>query len=138
VIFIPIFALIVGAALALLVNVGPLPGAIGQYLAIACLAGLDTVFGGIRGGLEGKFRSDVFLTGFVSNVLIAAFLAWLGDQIFLNLFLAVALILGARIFTNLSLIRRYALTKWLDQRERNRLQSLAQQQNPSPQTEANP
>jgi hypothetical protein len=39
--------------------------------------------------------------------------------------LAVALVLGARIFTNLSLIRRYVLTKWQDARERKRLQELA-------------
>jgi small basic protein len=128
VILIPILAFIVGALLAFIVQIGPLPGKEGQYLAVACLAGLDTVFGGIRGGLEGKFRSDVFVTGFFSNVLIAFFLAWLGDQIYLNLFLAVALVLGARIFTNLSLIRRYALTRWQDARERAKLQQAAAQQ----------
>ncbi len=122
----PIFALVLGAAFAIATKFGPLPGAAGQYLAVACLAGFDTVFGGVRSGLEGKFRTDVFVTGFVSNILIAFFLAWLGDQIYINLFLAVALVLGARIFTNLSLIRRFALTKWQDARERKRLQQLAQ------------
>jgi len=122
----PILALALGAYIATAVAIGSLPGAMGQYLAVACLAGFDTVFGGIRSGLEGKFRTDVFITGFVSNILIAFFLAWLGDQIYINLFLAVALVLGARIFTNLSLIRRFALTKWQDARERKRLQALAQ------------
>ncbi|MEZ0325036.1 MAG: small basic family protein [Fimbriimonas sp.] len=134
---IPIIALMIGAAIALVVKLGPFPGATGQYLAVACIAGLDTVCGGIRGGLEGKFRTDVFVTGFFSNVLIAFFLAWLGDQIYINLFLAVALVLGARIFTNLSLIRRYALTKWQDMRERQRLQKAAQQAVPAPQPELN-
>jgi small basic protein len=138
-ILIPVVALIIGALIALMVKVGPFPGAIGQYLAVACIAGLDTVCGGIRGGLEGKFRTDVFVTGFFSNVLIAFFLAWLGDQIYINLFLAVALVLGARIFTNLSLIRRYALTKWQDMQERQRLQkAAAQQAAPAPQPELNP
>jgi small basic protein len=137
-VLIPIIMLVIGAAIALAVKVGPFPGAVGQYLAVACLAGLDTVCGGIRGGLEGKFRTDVFVTGFVSNILIAYFLAWLGDQIYINLFLAVALVLGARIFTNLSLIRRYALTKWQDMRERQRLQKAAQQAVPAPQPELNP
>jgi len=54
-------------------------------------------------------------------------LAWLGDRIGIDLFLAVALVLGARIFTNLSLIRRYLLTKWQDAKERKRLQQLAAQ-----------
>jgi small basic protein len=126
-ILIPIIALLLGAAIATFAIRGPLSGEAAQYLAVACLAGLDTVCGGIRGGLEGKFRSDVFITGFVSNVLIASFLAWLGDKIYLNLFLAVALVLGGRIFTNLSLIRRYMLTKWTDWRERQKLQAKSQQ-----------
>lgn len=122
----PFVMLLLGAALAFALKFGPVPGVFGQYMAVACLAGIDTVFGGIRSGLESKFRVDVFVTGFVSNILIAFFLAWLGDQIYINLFLAVALVLGARIFTNLSLIRRFALTKWQDARERKRLQALAQ------------
>ncbi len=124
-ILIPIFALILGAALSLLF-VRPLGGEAGQYLAVGVLAGLDSVCGGIRSGLEGKFRNDVFLTGFVSNVLIAFTLAWLGDKIFLNLFLAVALVLGSRVFNNLSLIRRYLLTKWQDAQEKKRLEQLSQ------------
>lgn len=126
ILLVPLLALIFGAVLALALRIGPLPGVYGQYLAVACLAGFDTVFGGVRSGLEGKFRNEVFVTGFVSNILIAFFLAWLGDQIYINLFLAVALVLGARIFTNLSLIRRFMLTKWQDARERKRLQQLAQ------------
>jgi len=125
-ILIPIIALMLGALLALLF-VQPLKGEGGQYLAVAVLAGLDSVCGGVRSGLEQKFRNDVFITGFVSNILIAFFLAWLGDRIYINMFLAVALVLGGRIFTNLSLIRRYLLTKWQDAQERKRLQLLAQQ-----------
>ncbi|HQU19810.1 MAG TPA: small basic family protein, partial [Fimbriimonadaceae bacterium] len=74
----------------------------------------------------GKFSTDVFLTGFVSNVVIAFFLAWLGDQIGINLFLAAVLVMGSRIFTNLSLIRRMMLTKWRDARERRRLLEQSQ------------
>lgn len=110
--------LMAAIAVAAIVLVSPLPGAPGQYIAIACLAGLDTILGGIRSGLEGKFYNDVFITGFVSNIGIAFFLSWLGDQIGVNLFLAAALVLGARIFTNLSLIRRFILTKYQDARQR--------------------
>ncbi len=136
-ILIPIVALIIGAAIALAIKMPPIPGVYGQYLAVACLAGFDTICGGVRAGVEDKFRSEVFISGFVSNVLIAFFLAWLGDQIYINLFLAVALVLGARIFTNLSLIRRYGLTKWQDTRERKRRQAQAQPA-VTPQPEPNP
>lgn len=127
-ILIPIIALLLGAVIALAIHVPAMPGIYGQYLAVACLAGFDTICGGIRAGLEDKFRREVFITGFISNVVIASFIAWFGEQIYINLFLAVALVLGARIFTNLSLIRRYGLTKWQDARERRRLQAQAQTQ----------
>lgn len=124
---VPFIALFMGVAIGVLSKLGPLPREQGQYFALACLAGLDTIFGGARGALEGKFRTDVMLTGFASNIVIAYFLAWLGDQIYINLYIAVALVLGARIFNNLSLIRRFALTQWTDAREKRRLQALAQQ-----------
>ena len=126
-ILLPVLAIIVGAIIAWFI-VSPIHAAVALYLAIACLGGLDTVLGGVRSGLEGKFHTDVFVTGFVSNIAIAFFLAWLGDRVLgVNLYLAVALVLGARIFTNLSLIRRFLLTKWQDARERKRLhQEMAQ------------
>jgi small basic protein len=124
-ILVPIITLLLGAAAALFFN-KPLTGVYGQYLAVACLAGLDSICGGIRSGLEAKFHNDVFISGFIFNIVIAFFLAWLGDQIFIDLFLAVALVLGARIFNNLSLIRRFLLTRWQDNRERKRMQQLVQ------------
>ena len=121
-ILLPIVALLIGAAIALGLRVS-LDGVGGQYLAVACLAGLDTVLGGIRAGLDNKFQNDVFVTGFVGNVLIAFFLAWLGDQIYINLLLAVALVLGTRIFANLSFIRRQLLGRWEDARRRRMVQA---------------
>ena len=135
ILLIPLLALLVGVGLAVFLAdfslIMPVKGIYGQYLAVACLAGLDTVFGGIRSGLEGKFHRDVFISGFVANTLIAFFLAWLGDKLFIDLLLAVALVLGSRMFVNLSLIRRFLLTKWQDARERRRQQAdlaLAQMQ----------
>lgn len=124
---IPIIVLL-GLAIVASQFIQPLGGVYAQYVAVACLAGLDTVCGGVRSGLEGKFHNDVFITGFISNVLIAFFISWLGDQIGINLFLAAALVLGSRIYTNLSLIRRFALSKWQDARERARIQKQSQNQ----------
>jgi len=130
VIFLPIIALIIGAAIAIAVRLEPVGGAGGQYLAVACLAGIDSVCGGFRAGLEGKFRNDVFITGFVSNILIAFFLAWLGDRIYIDLFLAVAIVFGTRTFQNLALIRRQALTMFND------YQTRKQRNNPAAPTAA--
>ena len=81
------------------------------YLSVAALAGLDTVFGGVRAGIEGRFQNDIFASGFLLNSLLAAGLAWLGDQIGVSFALVAVLVLGSRVFLNLSLIRRYYLNK---------------------------
>ena len=49
-----------------------LPQAYAKYMSVAALAALDSVFGGIRAGMEDNYRNDVFLTGFFSNALLAA------------------------------------------------------------------
>ncbi len=83
-----------------------------QYLSLAALAGLDSLIGGVRAGTEGKFKSDVFISGFLTNTLLAAFLAYLGDLMGQPLGLAAVVALGGRIFVNLSIIRR----QWLEGR----------------------
>jgi small basic protein len=90
---------------------GDIASMIAPYLSLATLAGLDTVLGGIRAGIEGRFQDDIFVSGFVLNTLLAAGLAWMGDLIGVDLFLAAVVALGTRVFLNLSLIRRYYLTK---------------------------
>lgn len=87
-----------------------LPTEYGQYLSLAALAGLDSLIGGVRAGLEGKFQSSVFVSGFLANSLLAAFLAYLGDLMGQPLALAALVALGWRIFLNLSIIRRH----WLE------------------------
>lgn len=123
-ILIPIVALLVGLGIGFMLRV-PLSGIAGVYMAVAVIAGLDTVLGGVRSALEGKFRNDVFLTGFFANVGIAFFLAWFGDRIGANVYFVAILVMGTRIFTNLSIIRRQLLTKWHDVRERRRLDTEA-------------
>lgn len=96
-----------------------LPSDYGAYLSLATLAGLDSIFGGIRAGLEGKFHDDIFISGFVANTFLAALLAYLGDQIGVDLYLAAVVALGGRVFLNLSLIRRYWLTQTSMSRRRD-------------------
>ena len=112
----PVMALIVGfvcglAAFSAMHIPANLASFYAPYLSVATLAGLDTIFGGIRAGMEGRFQDDIFVSGFFLNTLLAAGLALLGDYIGINLFLAAVVALGTRIFLNLSLIRRYYLTR---------------------------
>ena len=112
---VPWLAGVGGFASVYLSQVSVPPGA-ASYLSLAALAGLDSICGGVRSGLEGKFHDDIFLTGFLMNTLLSAALAYLGDRIGVDLFLAAVVMLGGRVFLNLSLIRRY----WLTNRQMNR------------------
>jgi small basic protein len=59
--------------------------------------------------MDGIFNDKVFVVSFVSNVLIAAFIVFLGDQLGVGsqLSTAVIVVLGIRIFTNVATIRRH-------------------------------
>ena len=81
------------------------------YLSVAALVGLDTVFGGVRAGIEGRFQNDIFISGFLLNTLLSAVLVWFGTRIGVDFALVSVLVLGSRIYLNLSLIRRYYLNK---------------------------
>lgn len=109
-IWLPVLGLVVGFVLFYWTPVR-LPSNLASYVSLAALAGLDSVFGGIRAGIEGKFHDDVFYSGFLVNTCLAALLAYLGDLIGVDLLLAAVVALGGRIFLNLSLIRRYLLTE---------------------------
>lgn len=112
--WLPIASLAAGFALGSVVLIRShieVPPEYAVYLSVSALAGLDTVFGGVRAGIEGRFQNDIFASGFLLNTLLAAGLAWLGDQIGVSLALVAVLVLGSRVFLNLSLIRRYYLNK---------------------------
>ena len=79
------------------------------YLPIAVVAALDAVFGARRAYLDGIFDDKVFVVSFVSNVLIAALIVYLGDQLGVGgqLSTGVIVVLGIRIFSNAASIRRH-------------------------------
>ena len=118
-ILIPILALILGVLLgAVLAKDVPLH--LAPYISVAVLASLDSVCGGTRSQLDGKFQSDIFITGFLANIVAAMFLVWLGDKIGIGLLQVAAIVFGIRIFTNLSLIRRIMIGRFAENRDRKR------------------
>lgn len=104
---IPVIGLGVGILLGIVLE-PRLPTFLQPYLPIAIVAALDAMFGGVRAFLDGVFTDKVFVISFISNVLIAALIVWLGDQIGVGsqLSTAVVVVLGIRIFTNAAAIRR--------------------------------
>src|SRR5262249_58182725 len=78
-------------------------------LPIAVVAALDAVFGGVRARFDGIFDAKVFVVSFVSNVLVAALVVFLGDKLGVGAQLStgVVVVLGIRIFGNAAAIRRH-------------------------------
>ena len=85
------------------------PEAVDPYLPIAVVAALDAVFGGLRAYLDGIFDDKVFVVSFVSNVVIAAGIVYVGDRLGVGgqLSTGVIVVLGIRIFSNVAAIRRH-------------------------------
>jgi len=109
--WLPIIGLIIGIVLGLYSKIS-VPVEYINYLSIAVLAALDTLFGGIRSHLQATFDISVFVTGFFFNTLLAAGLAFLGVHLGIDLYLAAIFAFGVRLFTNIAVIRRILINKW--------------------------
>jgi len=105
---IPLVGLAIGVVAGLVLQ-PTVPLELRPYLPIAVVAALDALFGGVRAHLDGIFDDRVFVTSFLSNVVVAALLVFLGDQLGVGsqLSTAVVVVLGIRIFSNTAAIRRH-------------------------------
>jgi len=107
-------AILIGCILGAIVgmNVPTISYTYSGYLAIAIIAALDSVFGGITSVLNGKFDLKIFITGFFGNALLSIALTWLGVKLNVDIYLAAIVVFVGRMFTNLAIIRRYYIEKW--------------------------
>lgn len=117
--WVPFLGLLIGLLIGTVLNI-PIPGVWAKYLSIAVLAALDSAFGGIKSIFEEKFNATILLTGFFANTLMAALLAYLGDQLGVDLYLAAVIAFGVRLFQNLAIIRRELLDKMVEKRQLKR------------------
>lgn len=105
---IPALGLLAGIAIGLVLS-PDVPLWLQPYLPIAVIAALDAVFGALRAVLDGNFNDKVFVVSFLSNVLVAALIVFLGDQLGVGsqLSTGVVVVFGVRIFSNVAAIRRH-------------------------------
>ncbi|MDH6121093.1 small basic protein [Kitasatospora sp. GAS204A] len=105
---IAVLGLVAGIVVGLFVQPS-VPASVVPYLPIAVVAALDAVFGGVRAMLDGIFDDKVFVVSFLSNVVVAALIVFLGDQLGVGsqLSTGVVVVLGIRIFSNAAAIRRH-------------------------------
>lgn len=95
-----------------------------SYLAIAVIAALDSVFGGITSVIRKNFDLKIFITGFFGNAILSILLTILGQKLNVDIYLAAIVVFVGRMFTNLAIIRRYYVDKWSERlKEKNKSQT---------------
>lgn len=109
-----IIAIIIGCIVGALIgmNVPVIPYTYSTFLAIAVVAALDSVFGGITSVLKKNFDLTIFISGFFCNSILSIALTYLGQRLNLDIYLAALVVFVGRMFTNLAIIRRYYIDKW--------------------------
>ena len=94
-----------------------IPYTVSKYLAIAIVAALDSVFGGIASNIKKNFDMKVFISGFFVNAILAIVLTYLGERLNVDIYLAAIVVFVGRMFNNLAIIRRYYLGKISEKRK---------------------
>lgn len=108
-------AILIGCILGALIgmNVPMISYTYSSYLAIAIIAALDSVFGGITSVINKNFDLKIFVTGFFGNAILAILLTILGQKLNVDIYLAAIVVFVGRMFVNLAIIRRYYVDKWI-------------------------
>ena len=122
-------AILIGCVLGALIGINApmISYTYSSYLAIAIIAALDSVFGGITSVINKTFNLKIFVTGFFGNGILAILLTILGQKLNVDIYLAAIVVFVGRMFINLAIIRRYYLDKWSEAmnkiREKNKQKS---------------
>ena len=96
------------------------------YLAIAIIAALDSVFGGIASTLNKNFDLKIFVSGFFGNAILSILLTYLGQKLNVDIYLAAIVVFVGRMFNNLEIIRRHYLDKWSNNRKKVKKEKVAE------------
>ncbi|MDP4007941.1 MAG: small basic family protein [Candidatus Peregrinibacteria bacterium] len=88
-----------------------------RYTAVIIIGMLDALFGAIRA----EFTKDdydplIFLTGLFFNTVLAVGITYLGDRLGLDLYLAATVVFTFRIFSNVGIVRRVMIEKWISEK----------------------
>lgn len=109
-----VIAIILGCVIGALIGINApvIPYTYSTFLAIAVVAALDSVFGGITSVLNKNFDLTIFISGFFTNSILSIALTYLGQKLNLDIYLAALVVFVGRMFTNLTIIRRFYIEKW--------------------------
>ena len=86
-----LLAIIIGCVIGAIIgiNAPTISYTYSSYLAIAIVAALDSVFGGISSVINKKFDIKIFISGFFGNAILAILLTILGQKLNVDICLAI-------------------------------------------------
>ena len=121
-----LIAIVVGCLVGALIGIyAPIiPYTYSGYLAIAIIAALDSVFGAFVGVIKKNFDMKIFVSGFFGNAILAIILTYLGERLNVDIYLAAIVVFVGRMFTNLSIIRRELVDKWMEKKVVNKAKDV--------------
>lgn len=114
-IIIMVAALALGLALGFVLDI-TYPTEYSFYITMALLAAMDSVIGAIRSMMEDKYDTTIFVSGFLTNALLAGILTFVGDKLGIPLYYAAIFVFGGRLFNNLAVIRRIIIQRHRDRK----------------------
>lgn len=114
-----IVAVLVGILLGLLIPYNLSPSML-SYLAVALVAALDSVLGGLLANIHKRFNINVFMIGLVSNAILGIFLTFIGNILGISLSFAVIIVFGVRMFNNMATIRRLTFDIYFEKKAKER------------------
>ncbi|MFZ4450230.1 small basic family protein [Salibacterium aidingense] len=103
--WLPVLGLLAGILIGFLSGM-EIPGAYTLYVILLILVMIDALLGAVKASFLREFSDFLFLSGLIINLAAAVTLAFLGDQLGVDLYLAPVFAFGVRIFHNIAIIRR--------------------------------
>ncbi|MBQ2932166.1 MAG: small basic family protein [Clostridia bacterium] len=114
-----IVAVLVGILLGILIPYDLSPSML-SYIAVALIAALDSVLGGLLANIHKRFNINVFIIGLVSNAILGIFLTFIGNILGISLSFAVIIVFGVRMFNNMATIRRLTFDIYFEKKAKER------------------
>ena len=113
-----LIGIILGAVVGNLIP--PIPYTYSIYLSVAIIAAIDSIFGAMASIIKNRFDLKVFISGFFGNAILTILLAYLGQKLNVDIYLAAIIVFVGRMFNNLSIIRRHYMDLWYSQYEKHK------------------
>lgn len=111
-----VLGLFAGVLIGLVTPLG-IPVEWARYTAVGVIAIIDSVLGALKADIQNKYDLTIFISGLITNILVAGSITILGDKLGIDIYLAVIVAFTIRILSNLGTIRYAFLARFIGTKE---------------------